>query len=81
MPEGVYMTQKELDRTEVLSKVKDKRLNQRQASEALHLSLRQLQRLYKLYLEKRTLALASKKRGKSSKERGQERGQAGHSDI
>jgi hypothetical protein len=66
MPEGVYMTQKELDRVEVLSRVKDKRLNQRQASESLHLSLRQLQRLYKLYQEKGALALASKKRGKMS---------------
>lgn len=66
MPEGVYMTQKELDRVEVLSRVKDKRLNQRQASELLHLSLRQLQRLYKLYQDKGVLALASKKRGKTS---------------
>ena len=65
MPEGVYMTQKEIDRVEVLSQVKDKRLNQGQAAEFLNLSLRQMQRLYRLYQERGALAIASKKRGRS----------------
>ncbi len=69
MTDGGYMTQKVLNRVEVLAKVKDKRLNQRQASEILHLSLRQVQRLYKLYQVKGPVALASKKRGKTSNNR------------
>lgn len=66
MPEGVYMTQKEIERVEIFSRVKEKRLNQRQAAEKLGISLRQVQRLYKLYQEKGAFALASKKRGKRS---------------
>lgn len=66
MAQGVYMTQKALYRAEILTKVKDKRLNQRQAAEKVKLSLRQLQRLYKEYLEHGAIALASKKRGKAS---------------
>lgn len=69
MAEGVYMTQKELNRAEVLSKVKDKRLTQRKAAEQLNVSLRQLQRLYKLYRENGALALASQKRGRRSNSR------------
>src|SRR5260221_1601643 len=69
MTDGGYMTQKVLNRVEVLARVKDKRLNQRQASEILHLSLRQVQRLYKLYQVKGPVALASKKRGKTSNNR------------
>ncbi len=69
MAQGVYMTQKELNRAEILSKVKDKRLKQRQAAEKLKLSLRQLQRLYKDYLMHGAKALASKKRGKASNNR------------
>lgn len=81
MTEGVYMTEKELNRAEVLAKVKDKRLNQRQASEILHLSLRQVQRLYKLYQEKGAWALTSKKRGKASNNRIAESIQASISEI
>jgi transposase len=66
MPEGGYMTEKELNRVDVLSKVKDNRLNQRKAAEVLSISVRQLQRLYKEYLKEGPLALASKKRGKTS---------------
>lgn len=66
MCEGVYMTKKELGRAEVLSRVKEKRMTQRQAATQLCLSLRQLQRQYKLYCEEGVLALASKKRGRGS---------------
>lgn len=66
MTQGVYMTEKELNRVEVLSKVKDKRLKQRQAAEILRVSLRQLQRLYKKYREGGAAAIVSKKRGKRS---------------
>lgn len=66
MAEGVYMTQKELNRAEILARVKDKRLTQRKAAEQLHLSLRQVQRLCLEYKNKGIAALASKKRGKPS---------------
>jgi transposase len=66
MAEGVYMTQKELNRAEVLAKVEDKRLTQRKAAEQLNLSLRQVQRLIKLYRIKGAVALASQKRGRPS---------------
>ena len=64
MIEGVYMTQKETKRIEVLTKVNQKKLTQSQAAIELNLSLRQVQRLCRLYYEDGTLALASKKRGR-----------------
>jgi hypothetical protein len=69
MAKGVYMTQKELNRAEVLARVKDKRLSQRMAAELLHLSLRQTQRLYANYKNNGAAALASQKRGKPSNNR------------
>ena len=66
MNEGVYMTQKELDRVKVLMKVSEKKLKQTQAAIELNLSLRQVQRLCKLYKTQGIAAIASKKGGKAS---------------
>lgn len=69
MTQGVYMTQKELHRAEILAKVSDKLIQQPKAAEILHISVRQLQRLLKKYKTGGALAIASKKRGKKSNNR------------
>src|ERR1700733_1574964 len=66
MAQGGFMTKEELYKAEILSKVKDRALKQRQAAEKLKVSIRQLQRLYQLYLKGGAQALASKKRCKAS---------------
>lgn len=66
MEKGVYMTQKELNRVEVLIKISKKQLTQNQAATELGLCLRQVQRLYRVYKTQGIAALASKKRGKPS---------------
>lgn len=62
--EGVYMTQKEINRTEIFLKIKNKQISQVKAAQELNLSLRQTQRLYKLFKHGGPKAMVSKKRGK-----------------
>lgn len=64
MNEGVYMTQKEIDRTETFLRVKNKQLKQVEAAEELKLSVRQTQRLYKKFKTHGPKVLVSKKRSK-----------------
>jgi len=59
------MTQKEINRTEVFLKVKNKQLKQVEAANELKLSVRQTQRLYKKFRKNGARALVSKKRGVS----------------
>jgi predicted XRE-type DNA-binding protein len=66
MERMLTMSQKELDRTEVLSKVKQKILTQQQAAEILHISPRHVRRLFQGYKITGAQALISKKRGKPS---------------
>ncbi len=66
MTQGVYMTEKELHRVEILAKLTEKRFSQRKAAEILQLSLRQLQRLWQDYKILGPASLVSKKRGKRS---------------
>ena len=66
MTQGVYMTQKELHRVEILSKVSEKIIKQPKAAKILNISVRQLQRLLKEYKKHGAQAIASKKRGKRS---------------
>ncbi len=47
----ITMSTKELDRAEVLSKLKQKALSQTQAADVLGISCRQVRRLYKGYKE------------------------------
>lgn len=61
--EGGYMTKKEINRTEVFLRVKNKQLSQVQAAEELNLSVRQMQRLYREFKKHGVRALVSKKRG------------------
>jgi len=60
------MSTKEIDRLEILEKVKTKRMTQRVAAEILKLSTRQVKRLVKAYREQGASGLVSKRRGKPS---------------
>jgi len=60
------MSTKEINRLEILEKVKTKRMTQRVAAEILKLSTRQVKRLVKAYREQGAVGLVSKRRGKPS---------------
>ena len=62
----IIMSTKELDRAEVLLKVKQKTLTQIQAANILGLSSRQIRRLFREYKQRGAIALVSKKRGRPS---------------
>lgn len=66
MSEEAYMTQREVNRTEVFIKVSQKKISQVTAAQLLGLSIRQTQRLYSIYKSKGLSGLRSKKRGKTS---------------
>jgi len=63
------MSQRELTRLEVIQRVKQKTLKQRQAAELLSLSARQVKRLCKAYQASGTAGLISKRRGQPSNNR------------
>ena len=58
------MSQKELDRLEVIQRVVSKQLRQRQAAGQLMLSIRQVKRLVRRYREQGAAGLVSRHRGK-----------------
>ena len=60
------MSQKEVKRLEVIQRVKEKRLDQREAAGMLGVSIRQVKRLLRAYREKGAAGLISKRRGKPS---------------
>jgi transposase len=60
------MSMKELDRLEVLGRVIERRLTQRQAAGRLNLSLRQVERLCRALRQKGACGLVSRKRGRPS---------------
>lgn len=60
------MSAKELGRLEVIQRVNEKRLKQKEASRILGLSIRQMKRLLRAYREKGAAGLVSKRRGKPS---------------
>jgi Helix-turn-helix domain len=63
------MSQPELTRLEVIQRIKQKTLRQRQAAELLSLSVRQVKRLCKAYQAFGPRALISKRRGQASNNR------------
>ena len=63
------MSTRELDRLQVLVRVTEGRLTQRQAARVLDVTERQLRRLLKAYRSNGAAALASKKRGRRSNNR------------
>lgn len=66
---GVYMTQKEVHRMEVVIKVIEKRLTQEEGAQELFISIRQMQRCIKNYKLAGANGLVSKRRGKPSNNR------------
>src|SRR3972149_813303 len=62
----ITMSTKELDRTETLSKLKQKVITQTQAADTLGISTRQVRRLFRSYKKFGAQGLISKKRGKPS---------------
>ena len=67
---GLYtMSQKEINRLEVIQKLLDKQWKQEKATQVLHISIRQVQRLLQTYRTEGSLGLLSKKRGKPSNHR------------
>ena len=60
------MSNQEVDRLEVIQQTTAGQLTQQQASERLHLSVRQIKRLVKRYREKGAQGLISRHRGKPS---------------
>ncbi len=66
MDKVIAMSTKELARTDIFLRVKEKVLTQQGAADLLGLSCRQVRRLFKAYKKQGALALISKKRGKPS---------------
>jgi transposase len=62
----LQMSHKELDRAQVLRQLDEGRIRQRQAAEQLHLGVRQIKRLLKIYRCEGARGLVSKKRGRPS---------------
>jgi len=66
MEEILSMSSKEISRLEVMQRLKDKRLRQKEAAALLGLSMRQVKRLWKSYQKEAAKGLVSKKRGRVS---------------
>ena len=64
--ETINMSTKEISRLEVIEKVKDKRMSQKEAGTILHLGERQIKRLLKEYKKQGAVGLISKHRGRKS---------------
>lgn len=63
------MSNQELSRIEVMQRIKDKRLTQKEAAGMLKMSVRQIKRLFKAYKAKGAKGLVSARRGKPSNHR------------
>jgi transposase len=63
------MSGKELTKLEIMQRLKDKRLKQREAAEILGVSLRQVKRLYQAYRTQGPKGLISQRRGRPSNHR------------
>lgn len=69
MDELLTMSKSEITRLEVMQRLKDKRLSQKEASRMLEISVRQVKRLYRAYKAKGAAGLVSARRGKASNNR------------
>ena len=69
MDELLTMSKKELTRLEVMQRLKEKRLTQKEAGELLGLSVRQIKRLWRAYRQAGAKGLVSGRRGKVSNNR------------
>jgi len=66
MDKILQMSQQELTRLEVMQRLKDKRLVQKEAALRLGLSVRQVKRLWRRYKQQAAKGLVSQRRGKAS---------------
>jgi transposase len=66
MDELLTMTKKEITRLEVMQRLKDRRITQKEASRILRLSVRQVKRLFRAYKAKGESGLVSQRRSKPS---------------
>ena len=69
MDKLLTMSTKELSRLEVMQRLKDKRLIQKEAATILGLSIRQVKRLWQKYQKEDAKGLISKRRGTASNNR------------
>lgn len=63
---NLTMSAKEVNRLEIIGRVIERRLTQRQAAERLGLSVRQIERLCRAYRNEGAAGLVSRKRGRPS---------------
>lgn len=66
MDELLTMSKQEISRLEVMQRIKDKRLTQKEAAWMLKLSVRQIKRLFRAYKARGAKGLVSARRGKPS---------------
>lgn len=66
MDELLSMSKRELTRLEVMQRLKDKRLTQKEAAQLLQVSIRQVKRLYQAFKAQGAKGLISARRGKAS---------------
>ena len=66
MDELLTMSKREITRLEVMQRLKEKRLTQKEAARILGISVRQVKRLYRAYKAKGAGGLVSQRRGKPS---------------
>lgn len=69
MDKLLTMSEKELTRLEVMKRLEEKRMRQREAADRLGISVRHVKRLLRAYREKGAEGLISKRRGKPSNNR------------
>ncbi|MDP3185174.1 MAG: ISNCY family transposase [Anaerolineales bacterium] len=69
MDKLLTMSDKEVSRLEVMQRLKEKSLSQREAAKILGVSVRHVRRLFKAYLEKGAAGLVSQRRGRESNNR------------
>jgi len=69
MDELLTMSTRELTRLEIMQRLKDKRLTQKEAARMLGISTRQVKRLWRAYRKQGAKGLASQRRGKPSNNR------------
>jgi hypothetical protein len=65
----ITMSKKEINKLEVMQKMSEKRINQKEAADILKLSTRQIKRLWKAYQKEGAKGIVSKRRGKVSNNR------------
>lgn len=69
MDKMITMSTKELTRLEVMQRLKEKRLSQKEAAKLLGLSVRQVKRIWRKYKQDEAKGLVSKRRGQPSNRR------------